>query len=242
MLAAGLGTRLRPLTHRHPKALCPVGNVALVDLAIERLAGSAEEVAVNVHQHRPAMEAHLLGRVHCSFEEGAPLGTAGALGQLRGWLDGRAAIVVNADAWCPGATGPLLDGWDGDRLRVMVVGEDRLGPRSRIAGALFPWWALASLAPVPAGLWEVCWRRALEEDRLDAVRYDGPFIDCGTPADYLAANLEASGGASVVGPGAEVAGRVERCVVWPGATVRPSESLVDAIRFDRDRTVLVRGR
>lgn len=241
MLAAGLGTRLRPLTVQHPKALCPVGNVALVDLAMERLAPVAGAVAVNVHRHRAAMEAHLAGRAHSSIEEGQPLGTAGALGHLRGWLDGRGAVVVNADAWCPGSVAPLLEGWDGERPRVLVVGENELGPRSRVAGALVPWHDVAGLEALPSGLWEVCWSRALEDGRLDAVRYDGPFVDCGTPADYLSANLQASGGASVVGDGAEVDGTLERCVVWPGARVRPSESLVDAIRFDGERTVLVRG-
>jgi NDP-sugar pyrophosphorylase family protein len=36
VLAAGLGTRFRPLTGLLPKALCPVANVPLVDLALER--------------------------------------------------------------------------------------------------------------------------------------------------------------------------------------------------------------
>ncbi|MDP9006189.1 MAG: sugar phosphate nucleotidyltransferase, partial [Actinomycetota bacterium] len=35
VLAAGKGERLRPLTLIRPKALCPVANVALVDLAID---------------------------------------------------------------------------------------------------------------------------------------------------------------------------------------------------------------
>ncbi|HLF41375.1 MAG TPA: sugar phosphate nucleotidyltransferase, partial [Acidimicrobiia bacterium] len=48
VLAAGLGTRLRPLTDLRPKALCPVGNVALVDLALARLDGLCPDVAVNI--------------------------------------------------------------------------------------------------------------------------------------------------------------------------------------------------
>ncbi|MGN6693052.1 MAG: sugar phosphate nucleotidyltransferase, partial [Aquihabitans sp.] len=37
VLAAGAGTRLRPLTIERPKALCPVADVPLVDLALDRL-------------------------------------------------------------------------------------------------------------------------------------------------------------------------------------------------------------
>jgi len=67
-------------------------------------------------------------------------------------------------------------------------------------------------------------------------------VDCGTPADYLAANLHASGGRSVVGEGAVVQGSVERCVVWPGAWVGPDEQLRDVIRAGtRDEPITVGG-
>jgi MurNAc alpha-1-phosphate uridylyltransferase len=241
VLAAGVGERLRPLTLLLPKALCPVANVPLVDLAIARVAPSVGEIAVNVHHHRAALEEHVAGRVHCSVED-EPLGTAGALGRLRGWLDGRAVVVVNADAWCPGGVEPLLAGWDGERTRVLVVGDDRLAPDSLVAGALLPWPAVAALAAEPSGLYETTWAAAMEAGRLEVVRHDGPFVDCGTPGDYLRANLQASGGASVVAEGATVAGALVRSVVWSGASVRAGERLVDAIRYDRERTVLVRGR
>jgi len=241
VLAAGHGTRLRPLTLLRPKALCPVANVALVDLALERVRPVVEAVAVNVHHRRAAMEAHLEeAGVHVSIEEPEPLGTAGALGQLRGWLDGRAALVVNADAWCPGSLGPFVEGWDGERVRLLIPGDDDLHPTSKVAGALMPWSAIEPLAAVPSGLYERSWRPAHAAGRLEVVRHDGPFVDCGTPADYLRANLLASGGASVVGDGAVVAGRLDRCVVWPGAVVWPPETLTCAIRMTDSATVLVR--
>ena len=59
---------------------------------------------------------------------------------------------------------------------------------------------------------------------------DGDPIDCGTPADYLRANMVASGGASVVEPGAQVEGELVRSVVWAGERVGPDERLVDAVR------------
>jgi hypothetical protein len=55
-------------------------------------------------------------------------------------------------------------------------------------------------------------------------------FDCGTVGEYLAANLHASGGASVIDQAAVVEGTVERCVVWDGAYVAPDEHLVDAVR------------
>src|SRR4051794_15985562 len=74
-LAAGLGTRLRPLTDLRPKALCPVDNVALVDHAISRVQPFVDAIAVNVHAHADQMRAHLAGRAHLSYEA-QPLGTA----------------------------------------------------------------------------------------------------------------------------------------------------------------------
>lgn len=244
VLAAGAGTRLRPLTQLRPKALCPVGGVALVDLAIERVAGAvhadASALAVNVHHQRAAMEAHLAGRAHLSVEEPEALGTAGALGQLRSWLDGRAALVVNADAWCPGTLAAFAGGWDGTRTRLLLAGDDELTPTSSIAAALMPWSALSSLAAEPSGLYEVSWRPAQLAGQLEAVRHDGPFVDCGTPAQYLTANLQASSGECVVGEGAVVEGEIDRCVLWAGAVVAAGESLTCAVRTSDGTTVLVR--
>lgn len=240
VLAAGAGTRLQPLTRLRPKALCPVGNVPLVELAIDRVCTVVSEVAVNVHHGRDAMEAHLGSRVHLSVEADRALGTAGALGQLRGWLDGRAAVVVNADAWCPGTLTAFVEGWDGERIRLLLAGDDHLTPTSRIAGALMPWSEIVELPAETAGLYEASWRDAQAAGRLEVVRHDGPFVDCGTPAQYLEANLLSSGGESVVEEGAEVAGTIDRCVIWSGAVVWPGESLTRAIRPDATTTVLVR--
>ncbi|MGH9209556.1 MAG: nucleotidyltransferase family protein [Acidimicrobiales bacterium] len=242
VLAAGEGRRLRPLTLVRPKPLCPVDNVPLIDHALARVAAVTGEVAVNIHFGREPLEAHLAGRrVHTSVEEDEPLGTAGALGQLRPWIDGRAVAVVNADTWCPGSSlAAAYETWDHQRARLLVVGEDRLRPTSRVAGALLPWSEVAALEAVPSGLYEASWGRLVEEGRLDVQRWDGPCVDCGTPASYLAANLAASGGASVVAKDAVVAGVVERSVVWSGAEVCAGEHLVDAIRADQRITVLVR--
>jgi NDP-sugar pyrophosphorylase family protein len=240
VLAAGRGTRLRPLTRLRPKALCPVGNVPLVDLALERVRPAVEDVAVNLHHGRRTLDRHLADDVHRSIEEDRPLGTAGALGHLRSWIAGRGTLVVNADAWCPGSLAAFAEGWDGERIRILVPGSDELRADSAIAGALMPWSEVARLEPEPSGLYEASWRQAAQEGRLDVVRHEGPFIDCGTPRDYLAANLAASGGESVVEPGAVVQGTLDRCVVWGDARVEAREALSCCVRARGRITVLVR--
>ena len=49
VLAAGEGQRLRPLTELRPKALCPINNTPLLDLAVARVRRHVAEVAVNAH-------------------------------------------------------------------------------------------------------------------------------------------------------------------------------------------------
>lgn len=245
VLAAGAGTRLRPLTWCRPKPLCPVGRVPLLDHALARLGSVTTAVAVNLHHDRDAIAAHLgsLDRprpVHLSVEETEALGTAGGLAQLRPWIDGRAAVVLNGDTWCPGPVAPAVANWERERVGVVVADSDHFTSKSKLAAVLLPWWAVEALRPEPTGLYEVLLGRLAEQGQLDVLRWDGPCLDCGTPARYLAANLAASGGRSVVGSGAKVMGQVTRSVVWDGATVGPDEHLVDAIRTDADVTVLVR--
>lgn len=244
VLAAGLGSRLAPLTRLCPKALCPVGGRALLDHALGRLDGLA--VAVNAHHGARQVVAHLEGRdVHVSFERDL-LGTAGALGALKGWLGGRDVVVANADAchsgtFVPGAA--PLGGLDRSRPHLFVAGPEgqAFGPHLRLLGAYLPWRDVAPLPAAPCGLYDTVWAPAAAVGRLVvAGGYDGAWFDCGTPRSYLAANLWASGGEPVVGEGARVEGTLVRCVVWAGAEVRRGEVLVDAVRAG-PLTVLVRA-
>jgi MurNAc alpha-1-phosphate uridylyltransferase len=244
VLAAGSGTRLRPLTAVLPKALCPVNNVAMVDAAVARARAVTPHVAVNVHAGRALMEAHLAAAgVHVSIEEPVALGTAGALGNLRPWIDGRAVLAVNADAWHGADLAAFAAGWDGDRPRLLTVRDRRLatwGDRAYAGAALLPWRGVRELHALPSGLWEVWWRTLVPGPDLELVDHDGPFLDCGSPSSYLAANLLESGGGPVVGRGAVVEGRLDRTVVWAGARVWRGETLRCAVRADGRVTVLVR--
>ena len=103
VLAAGLGTRLRPITWNTPKPLVPVWGVPPVDRAIEALLSwGVREFAVNTHWLPEALEAHLARRwpdlpIRISREPDI-LGTGGALLPLRDFLAGEEAFwILNAD-------------------------------------------------------------------------------------------------------------------------------------------------
>ena len=241
VLAAGAGTRLRPLTGLRPKALFPVANVALLDRAMDHLAAAGvRDVAVNAHYLAEQVVAHVGDRAYLSVERPVALGTAGAVGALREWLAGRDALICNADAYLDRDIGALLAGWAADRPRLLVVRDPArgdFGPWLFAGASLLPWSYASTLPAQPAGLYEAVWGAAHERGELELVGYPGTFIDCGTPPDYLAANLHASGGASVIGPGAVVEGELVRSVVWPGAGVNRGERLDESGRAERGVTV-----
>jgi N-acetyl-alpha-D-muramate 1-phosphate uridylyltransferase len=272
VLAAGEGRRLRPLTDVYPKALCPVANVPLIDRALAGVAAfgfaGPDRVAVNTWYLASAVEAHVDGRAHLARETGAaPLGSAGGLAALREWIDGRHVLAGNADAYLAGGDlGALLRHWDGEHVRMLGVPAGSKPAEfgtHRFAGfTLLPWRWVARLAATPADLVRAVWRPAEALGQLRVVSYGGHYLDSGTPADYLAANLDAAADAaldagldpadgliapeafvkgtvagSVIGGHAEVYGTVEHSVVLPGAYVGPDEHLVSAIRFGYAGTI-----
>ncbi|MEV6348814.1 NTP transferase domain-containing protein [Actinoplanes sp. NPDC051851] len=267
VLAAGEGQRLRPLTATVPKALCPVGNLPLLDHALHRLTGlglvGPDAVAVNAAYLAGQVVAHTAGRAHLSVEPDGPLGTSGGVGRLRKWIDGRGVLVGNADAYLvdplrePGADiTAMLDGWDGETVRLLTLpclpGTTGGFSGDRFAGfSLLPWRHVQTLTDEPSDLVRTVWRPAEAEGSLELIRYQGHYADTGTPALYLAANLDAAGDgladpsaevtgaatSSVIGAGARVAGTIDRCVIWPGAEVAAGESLTGVIRAPGGLTV-----
>src|SRR5688572_2034592 len=84
VLAAGLGTRMRPLTDTLPKPLVQVAGQALLDHVLDRLADAGVTTAVvNVHHMADQIETHLKGRtqpkIAISDERGALLDTGGGV-------------------------------------------------------------------------------------------------------------------------------------------------------------------
>ena len=103
VLAAGLGTRMRPLTDELPKPLITVAGKPLIDWTLDRFAAAGVGRAiVNVHYRADQMEAHLNRRrrpqILVSDERGLLLETGGGLKKARALLGASPVFCTNTDA------------------------------------------------------------------------------------------------------------------------------------------------
>ncbi len=142
VLAAGLGTRMRPLTDDRPKALVEVGGKALIDHMLDRLAqAGVQRAVVNVHAFADRLVAHLEARkggmeiaISDEREHPRPLETGGGLKFARALLPETPILVANIDSvWIEDAEPParaiarLCEGYDPDRMaaRLMLARMER---------------------------------------------------------------------------------------------------------------------
>lgn len=130
VLAAGLGTRMRPLTDKTPKALLSVGGRTLLDRALDRLDETGVEVAVvNLHHLGDRIERHLKGRqrprIVFSDEREGLLETGGGVRKALPLLGTEPFFAVNADAlWLNGAEdalGRLARRWDDAAMDALLL-------------------------------------------------------------------------------------------------------------------------
>jgi MurNAc alpha-1-phosphate uridylyltransferase len=142
ILAAGFGTRMRPITDHMPKPLVPLNGKPLIDHAIDRLvAAGVKRVVVNTHYKAEMIEAHLKKRGDIAIElshETTLLDTGGGVKKALPLL-GESFYVLNADVFWLNAKVPALArlrrAWDDTRLdavllvqrTVSAVGYDGLG-------------------------------------------------------------------------------------------------------------------
>ena len=134
VLAAGLGTRMRPITDTLPKPLVSVGGRTLLDHALDRLADAGiEEAVVNVHYLADQVEAHLRGRdrprIAISDERARVLETGGGAKKALPVLAGTGApgpfALLNSDSlWIDGSTNnmrSLVEAWAPERMDILLL-------------------------------------------------------------------------------------------------------------------------
>ena len=115
LLAAGLGTRLRPLTVSIPKPLVPVAGVKLIDRVIDNAqAEGATRFVINIHHHPDQMLAHMETlraqglNIAVSDERETLLDTGGGVRKALPLLEDDPILVMNTDAfWIAGADRPI---------------------------------------------------------------------------------------------------------------------------------------
>jgi len=131
VLAAGLGTRMRPLTERMPKPLIEVAGRPLIDHVLDRLSAADVEIAVvNVHHFAEQIERHLKARrgtpnTVISNERAALLDTGGGIVKALPQLGAAPFYLINSDTlWIDGVQ-PNLDRmaatYDPERMDALLL-------------------------------------------------------------------------------------------------------------------------
>ena len=119
VLAAGYGTRLKPLTDRMPKPLIPVAGKPMIEYALDKLrAYGIEEVVINVSHLKDQLTAYLSACNNLTIkisEEAEPLETGGGLKKALPLLGNEPFFTINSDIlWLDegesalGTAGPAL--------------------------------------------------------------------------------------------------------------------------------------
>lgn len=128
VLAAGLGTRMRPLTDDRPKALVELAGRTLIDHMLDRLvAVGVRRAVVNIHAFADRLEAHLAARhdleIVISDERDALLETGGGLKKARPLLGDAPILVANIDSvWThDAALARLIAAWDPARMDDLLM-------------------------------------------------------------------------------------------------------------------------
>lgn len=133
VMAAGKGTRMRPLTDTLPKPLVPFMGEALIDHVLDRLEkAGVEEVIVNVHHFADKLEAHLAKRggphIVISDERERLLDTGGGAKRALPLLGDEPIITFNSDSvwvegWGQNLTN-LIEAFDPERMDALLMIAD----------------------------------------------------------------------------------------------------------------------
>ncbi|WP_280568551.1 N-acetylmuramate alpha-1-phosphate uridylyltransferase MurU [Chromohalobacter sp. 296-RDG] len=205
ILAAGLGTRMRPLTDRCPKPLLPVAGKPLIVHHLERLAATGiTDIVINVsYRAEQIVEALGDGRrfgVSLTFShETTPLETAGGIRHALPLLEDAPFLLINGDVWSDVALEALPELRDDLAHLVLVDNPDHHTQgdfalddtgRVRLEGTpRLTYAGLAILAPslvaslpddAPAKLAPLL-REAITTGRVGGTHHRGSWVDIGTP-------------------------------------------------------------
>ena len=130
ILAAGLGTRMRPLTDDRPKPLVELSGRTLLDRVLDRLsAADFSRAIVNVHYRaeliEEAVEARTTPRIEISDERDVLLDTGGGVARALPLIGRESFLIHNSDSvWVEGVADNLerlKDFWDPERMDCLML-------------------------------------------------------------------------------------------------------------------------
>lgn len=280
ILAGGMGTRLRPLTFSTPKPLLPLLDRPMVMHIIDSLPKEVDTVILAVSYMKDRLESffreHDCGRSVILVNEEEPLGTGGAIRNVGKHLDD-AFFCFNGDIISSLDLHDLLDfhrkhggigtlslwqvpdpsafgvvGLDGDRI---VDFQEKPAPGTAISDLINAGVYVFQpelLDHIPSGV--VSLERQVFPNILDkglhGHRFQGYWVDCGTPESYLRAQSELLGhgrgldraskeGARIVGLNYLDRADLRGCVIGPYVCALPGSSVGKGSFVER--SVLMEG-
>lgn len=203
LFAAGLGTRMAPLTDTRPKPLVNVAGRPLIDHALQFCDGL--RVVVNTHYFADQIAAHLEGNAaHLSDETDQLLETGGGLKRALPLLDSNPAVTMNTDAVWHGSNpidavqAPWRD--DMEALLLMIpkasavghtgTGDFDIAPDGRLARGpdyiysgvqIIRTDRLKDIKDTAFSMWSL-WSGMLERGGMYGTVYDGKWCDVGRPS------------------------------------------------------------
>jgi len=256
ILAGGLGRRAEPLSQIKPKPAFPLNGVPLISLLLDQLRGlGCAEGFINLHHLGSQVVAAAGADRGVRFICEETLSGSRVLQQALPFSS-QGLLTVNGDTFLEiplaelerRAADPRVDG-------VLVARTDRSGRYGRLLCAQDD--LLESAPPAAAGeaglmyagvaLFKKQALARIDEDnffvsihrhrlRFQVVRYDGIWLDIGTPASYFQANWDylahcGQAGDNILSSGATIspAARVQRSLLWENARIGPGAHLSSCI-------------
>ncbi len=251
ILAAGLGTRLRPLTNEVPKPLVPVVDASILELQVGK-ARAIGDVCLHANAHylyeQVVAEGARLGFEKVWVEQPEILGTAGPLKRIynEGYRGG--LLIMNGDAFCQFDLHKFVRNARASGADVALLAVDfpkvntfRVGPDGRLAGvsgrfgseeglpATFSgvsWYSDEALSRIHDGEFDIreFWKQEIAAGRapfVDMTQLHATWIDMGSPEGLMDA-CDAR---------LEELGRKGESVILPGANVPVSAKIKHSVLF-----------
>jgi MurNAc alpha-1-phosphate uridylyltransferase len=204
ILAAGLGTRMRPLTDKTPKPLLEVGGIPLIVWHIERLAHEGiKDIVINI-AHLGYQIPEALGDgsewgvkiTYSDEQDEGPLESAGGIIKALPLLGDEPFLVINGDIWCDYEFDHIISMPEKTLAHLILVPNPEHNPEGDFAldGMKVidaPQYTFSGIGYYSPKLFEglkygkqplaPILREAMREGKVTGELYEGEWYDIGTP-------------------------------------------------------------